>query len=96
MRREDVVAMRLGDVVQERLHNRGAAPGITSREILSRGHLCPTKWKEPERAQTEEERRMMQEMAIILCIYHPYHMMEDKIKKQKIGAATGLRLNKAL
>ena len=100
MRREDVVAMRLGDVVQERLHNRGAAPGITSREILSRGPLCPTKWKAPERAPTEEEKRRMLgkmlEMDIILCMDHHYYMMEDKIKKQEVDAATGLRLSEAL
>ena len=37
MTREEVVRLNLGDVVQERLHKAGAAPGITSREILSRG-----------------------------------------------------------
>ena len=59
MSREEVVRLNLGEVVQERLHSSGAAPGITSREILSRGPICPTKWKEQRRAPTEEERRLM-------------------------------------
>ena len=46
MKREEVVALGLGEVVQERLHSAGAAPGITSREILHRGPACPSKWKE--------------------------------------------------
>ena len=59
MTREEVVRLNLDEVVQERVHQRGAAPGITSREILSRGPTCPTKWKEPRRAPTEVERRLM-------------------------------------
>ena len=49
MRREEVEAMGLKEVVQERLHNAGATPGITSREILVRGPLCGTKWKPASR-----------------------------------------------
>ena len=38
MKREEVVALGLGEVVQERLHSAGiAGPDITSREILHRG-----------------------------------------------------------
>ena len=37
MTREEVVRLNLDEVVQERVHQRGAAPGITSREILNRG-----------------------------------------------------------
>ena len=43
MTRLEVVRLNLGEVVQERLHKSGAAPGITSREILSSGPICPTK-----------------------------------------------------
>ena len=35
--REEVEEMGLCEVVQERLHTRAAAPGITSKEILERG-----------------------------------------------------------
>ena len=38
MTREEVVRLNLDEVVQERgVHQRGAAPGITSREIFNRG-----------------------------------------------------------
>ena len=57
LRKEEVEALGLKEVVQERLHQAGAVPGITSREILSRGPQCGTKWKPPSRAPTEEERR---------------------------------------
>ena len=55
MRREEVVALGLGEVVQERLHSAGAAPGITSREILQRRPAYTSKWKEQARRPTEEE-----------------------------------------
>ena len=68
MRREEVVAQGLGEVVQERLHSAGAAPGITSREILHRGPACPSKWKEQARRPTEEERRKMLGLMVEISI----------------------------
>ena len=74
LKREDVEAMGVGEVVQKRLHNKSTAPGITSREILVRGSLCGTKWKPPQRASTEPERRRMLgkilEMCIVFCMKH--------------------------
>ena len=100
MSREEVVRLNLGDVVQERLHKAGAAPGITSREILSRGPACPTKWKEPRRSPTEEERRrmlgIMVEFGINMCMTHHFYMHEEKVKRQGRGAGIGLRLSEAL
>ena len=85
MTREEVVRLNLGEVVQERIYNAGAAPGITSREILSRGPACPTKWKEPRRVPTEEERRkmlgIMVEFAIKMCMEHHFYMHEEKVKR---------------
>ena len=100
MTREEVVRLNLGEVVQERLYKSGAAPGITSREILSRGPICPTKWKEQSRAPTEEERRkmlgIMIEGAINMCMQHHFYIHEDKVKRQRDGAGIGLRLSEAL
>ena len=100
MTRLEVVRLNLGEVVQERLHKSGAAPGITSREILSRGPSCPTKWKEQTRAPTEEERRkmlgIMVETAINMCMNHHFYMHEEKVKRQCDGAGIGLRLSEAL
>ena len=96
MTRQEVESNNLGDVVQERLYKAGAAPGITSREILSRGPACPTKWKEPRRSPTEEERRkmlgIMVETAINMCMNHHFYMHEEKVKRQGGGAGIGLRL----
>ena len=90
MTREEVLRLNLGEVVQERLFKAGASPGITSREILSRGAACPTKWKEPRRAPTEEERRrmlgIMVEFAINMCMAHHFYMHEGKVKRQGGGA----------
>ena len=100
MTREEVVAQGLGEVVQERLHSAGAAPGITSREILHRGPTCPSKWKEQARMPTEEERRkmlgLMVETSINLCMEHHYYIYDGKVKKQNGGAGIGLRLSEAL
>ena len=100
MTREEVERLNLGEVVQERIHKSGAAPGITSREILSRGPACPTKWKEPTRVPTEEERRrmlgIMVEFAINMCMVHHFYMHEERVKRQGGGAGIGLRLSEAL
>ena len=100
MTRENVMRLNLGEVVQERLFKAGASPGITSREILSRGPACPTKWKEPRRVPTEEERRkmlgIMVEFAINMCMEHHFYMHKGKVKRQGGGAGIGLRLSEAL
>ena len=100
MTREEVMRLNLGEVVQERIYKSGAAPGITSREILSRGPACPTKWKEPRRVPTEEERRrmlgIMVEFAINMCMVHHFYMHEERVKRQGGGAGIGLRLSEAL
>ena len=71
MKKEEVEALGLGEVVHTRLHKQGAAPGITSREILSRGPSCPSKWRPPSRPPTEDERRkmlgIMLEISINIC-----------------------------
>ena len=83
MTREAVVRLGLGEVVQQRLHSSGAAPGITSREILHRGPACPTKWKEQTRRPTEEERRkmlgIMVESSINMCMEHHFYICEGKL-----------------
>ena len=100
MTREAVVRLGLGEVVQQRLHSSGAAPGITSREILHRGPTCPTKWKEQKRRPTEEERRkmlgIMVEFSINMCMEHHFYIYEGKVKRQGEGAGIGLRLSEAL
>ena len=100
MTRPEVMRLNLEEVVQERLHNSGAAPGITSREILSRGPVCPTKWKVQRRAPTEEERRLMLgtmvEIAINMCMNHHFYMHKELVKRQTDGAGIGLRLSEAL
>ena len=100
MTRVEVERLNLGEVVPERIYKSGAAPGITSREILSRGPACPTKWKEPTRVPTEEERRrmlgIMVEFAINMCMEHHFYMHEEKVKRQRGGAGIGLRLSEAL
>ena len=100
MTRQEVESNNLGDVVQERLYKAGAAPGITSREILSRGPACPTKWKEPRRSPTEEERRkmlgIMVEFSIKLCMEHHFYMHNQRVRRQEEGAGIGLRLSEAL
>ena len=88
------------EVVQERLHNAGATPGITSREILVRGPLCGTKWKPPLRAPTEEERRQMLgkmlELSIIFCMENHFYLLGGEVMRQASGAGTGLRCSEAL
>ena len=100
MTREEVVAMGLGEVVQERLYNKAAAPGITSREILDRGPTCGSKWRPPRRAPTEQERRRMLgkmlELSIIYCMEHHYYMLGGEVKRQARGAGIGLRCSEAL
>ena len=100
MRREEVEALGWKEVVQERLHNAGAAPGITSREILVRGPLCGTKWKPPSRAPTEQERRQMLgkmlELSIIFCMENHFYLLGGEVKRQANGAGTGLRCSEAL
>ena len=90
----------MGEVVQERIYKSGAVPGITSREILSRRPACPTKWKEPTRVPTEEERRrmlgIMVEFAINMCMAHHFYMHKERVKRQGEGAGIGLRLSEAL
>ena len=92
--------LNLGEVVQERIYKSGAVPGITSREILSRRPACPTKWKEPTRVPTEEERRrmlgIMVEFAINMCMAHHFYMHKERVKRQGEGAGIGLRLSEAL
>ena len=92
--------MGLGEVVQQRLHKKSTAPGITSREILVRGPLCGTKWKQPQRAPTEPERRRMLgkmlEICIVVCMEHYYYMLGNEVKKQHSGVGTGLRCSEAL
>ena len=88
--------MGLGEVVQQRLHKKSTAPGITSREILVRGPLCGTKWKQPQRAPTEPERRRMLEICIVVCMEHHYYMLGNEVKKQHSGVGTGLRCSEAL
>ena len=100
LKREEVEEMGLGEVVQQRLHKTGAAPGITSREIMSRGPLCGTKWKPPQRAPTEHERRKMLgkmlEIAIIFCMEHHFYTLGGQVKRQLSGVGTGLRCSEAL
>ena len=90
----------LGEVVHTRLHTTGATPGITSREILSRGPACPTKWRPPVREPTEvESRRMlglMLEYSINFCMHRHYYMVEGQVRRQTQGAGIGLRLSEAL
>ena len=90
----------MGEVVQERIYKSGAVPGITSREILSRRPACPTKWKEPTRVPTKEERRrmlgIMVEFAINMCMAHHFYMHKERVKRQGEGAGIGLRLSEAL
>ena len=73
---------------------------MTSREILSRGPLCGTKWRLPERAPTEQERRKMLgkmlEIAIIFCMEHHYYRLGGEVRRQLSGAGTGLRCSEAL
>ena len=92
--------MSLGEVVQERLHKASATPSITSREILSRGPACPTKWKETRRAPTEEERMRMLglvlEFAINMCLEHHFYMHNEMVRRQVGGAGIGLRLSESL
>ena len=98
--REEVENVGLGEVVQERLHTRAAAPGITSKEILERGPNCPTKWKPPRRSPSEQERRFMLgkviELSIIFCMENHFYMLEGKIRRQLKGAGIGLRCSEAL
>ena len=98
--RAEVERLNLGEVVQERLYKAGAAPSITSREIMSRGPACPTKWKEPRRDPTEEERRRMLglvlEFAINMCLEHHFYMHNEMVRRQVGGAGIGLRLSEAL
>ena len=98
--RAEVEAMGLGDVVQERLHARSAAPGITSREILERGQNCPSKWKLPRRRPSEQERRIMLgkmiELSIIFCMENHFYMFGGKVRRQARGAGIGLRCSEAL
>jgi hypothetical protein len=100
MKREEIVRLGLGEVVQERLHSSGAAPGITSREILSRGPACKRLWREPARPPTEQERRqmlgIMLELAINACMENHYYTVDNEVKLQRQGAGIGLRLSEAL
>ena len=100
LRKEEVEALGLKEVVQERLHQAGAVPGITSREILSRGPQCGSKWKPPSRAPTEEERRKMLgkvlELAIIFCMENHFYLLGGEVRRQANGAGTGLRCSEAL
>ena len=97
--REEVVALGLGEVVQERLHTAGAAPGITSREILDRGPLCPSKWRPLRRQPTEQESRRMLgkvlEMGIITCMESHFYMLGCQVHRQARGCGIGLRLSEA-
>ena len=98
--RREVKSNNLGDVVQEWHSRASAAPGITSREILSKGPACSTKWKEPRRSPTEEERRkmlgIMVEFSIKLCMEHHFYMHDQRVRRQGEGAGIGLRLSEAL
>ena len=100
MKKEEVEALGLDEVVHTRLHKQGAAPGITSREILSRGPSCPSKWRPPIRPPNEDERRkmlgIMLETSINICMANHFYLLGGEVKKQVSGAGTGLRLSEAL
>ena len=100
LERKEVERLGLGEVVLKRLHTAGTAPGITSREILNRGPTSPTKWRDPVRAPTEEERRkmlgIMLELAITTCMGNHFYLIDGKVKRQAEGAGIGLRLSEAL
>ena len=100
LKKEEVEALGLSDVVHTRLHKQGAAPGITSREILSRGPSCPSKWRPPIRPPNEDERRkmlgIMLETSINICMANHFYLPGGEVKKQVSGAGTGLRLSEAL
>ena len=86
--------------MQERLHTKSTAPGITSREILDRGQNCGTKWKPPKRSPTEPERRRMLgkmlELSIICCMENHFYLLDGKVRRQRAGAGIGLRCSEAL
>ena len=98
--RVEVEELGLGEVVQERLFTRSAAPGITSREILERGQNCATKWKPPRRSPSEQERRVMLgkmiELSIIFCMENHFYKLGGEIRRQSKGAGIGLRCSEAL
>ena len=98
--RTELESLGLGQVTHNRLHNRGRKPGITTEEILDRGSNTKTKFRDPEREPTREEKRKMfgvaLETMINTAMSNHIYSFDGKLRRQQSGGAIGNILTASL
>ena len=100
-KQEEIDIAGLSNVIHKRKHKGGPRPGITTLRAFS---LLPEneeedKWKQPERAPTEEEKKMLA-MAIVIGVVavlanHCYSFNNTR-KQQEGGGAIGNLLTREI
>ena len=87
--RAELVSMGLGDVTHTRKATRGAAPGITTEEILDRTGKTVSKFHKPVRPPTSDEKRKMFATALEVLINQAMenhcYTFNGEIKQQSKG-----------
>ena len=91
--RAELVSLGLGDVTHTRKATRGAAPGITTEEILERTGKTVSKFHKPVRPPTSDEKRKMFATALEVLINQAMenhcYTFNGEIKQQSKGGAIG-------
>ena len=91
--KEKLTSLGLREVTHSRIASRGARPGITTKEILSRDSKTKSLFHKPEREPSREETRVMFKLAfeILLNEAMEEHMysFNGEMRKQAAGGAIG-------
>ena len=91
--RDHLTNIGLGDVTQTRLYNRGAKPGITTPEIVSRSHDTQSKFVPPLRQPNNDQKKLMIKLAMECLLRtsldNHIYSFNGQIKLQSSGGAIG-------
>ena len=97
-RREELRALGLDEVVQERRHPRARAILITTDEILARKEdgSGESRFSDQERRPNKEERKLMFSLAIKTVMSHHVYSLTNQTLIQNNGGPIGLKLSGAV
>ena len=89
--RQLLIDLGLGEVTHTRRHNRGPKPGITTPEILSRSYETVSKFVPPQRAPSDNEKRLMTKLGLEslmrVSLENHIYSFNGEIKLQSSGGA---------
>ena len=90
----------LAEFCHARIKTRGAHPGITTKEILSRDSKTKSLFHKPAKVPSKEQARLMFKVAlqimIKVCMQEHLYSFNGELRKQKRGGAIGNVLTGAL